>query len=437
MALNQISLFKFKNIFKYFSLFICLVFFLSISIDSIIEGYFFLCLHSLVVITFLLFIKEILKSNFLLIYIIITSISFSFLIFDTSNYFFNFNFLKLQQPINVEIIDEGSFYEKKTRIYSKEFPSGYLFKDGLYHSKKSYLKDNKIIKIFEADYKISNGLRVKNDKSINHFCSDVILLGGSHNFGWGLDFDDTLQGMLESQDLSTINLSIPGFGLNNSLAILIDNNEQVNCKSSDKEILILYRAIDDHVNRNVGKTSFNIHGPNFFHQKSEVNSSFISNCNNIFQCISYLKKYVITRMSFYLLTSKYEKSSNILGGQISKRWFYAEDDFVKTQKLLETLITFSKTNYDKSKVIVLLDYADTKQGGKLRDYFEKVLDISLISFSYDEIKYSSKEIKKKYKTSLMVEEICKNNKELTFKYDYHPTKCYNSLIYEIIHQNLL
>ena len=82
-------------------------------------------------------------------------------------------------------------------MYAKNIPSGYLIKDGNYRSKKSYFGDSIETVLFDVEYIIVDGLRVDKNKKENDLCSDVLLFGGSHNFGWGLNFKDTLQGLIE------------------------------------------------------------------------------------------------------------------------------------------------------------------------------------------------------------------------------------------------
>ena len=124
-----------------------------------------------------------------------------------------------KQHSDFRIIKEGNFYSENRRVYAKNIPSGYLIKDGNYRSKKSYFGDSIETVLFDVEYIIVDGLRVDKNKKENDLCSDVLLFGGSHNFGWGLNFKDTLQGLIEKNNLTTVNFSSPGFGLNNSLAL--------------------------------------------------------------------------------------------------------------------------------------------------------------------------------------------------------------------------
>ena len=74
------------------------------------------------------------------------------LLFDFTNLLFNFTDESIYTPANVTIIEKQDFSKGEQITFSKSIPSGYLYKDGVYHSKKSYLKDETEFLIYDVKY---------------------------------------------------------------------------------------------------------------------------------------------------------------------------------------------------------------------------------------------------------------------------------------------
>ena len=210
------------------------------------------------------------------------------------------------------------------------------------------------------------------------------MLGGSHNFGWGLDFKNTLQGMFEEDEFTTLNLSLPGFGLSNSFALLIDYKDLAECKKDDKKKYFVYRMIDDHINRNVGKTSLNLHGPNFFSREIEDNL-YNSNCRDSKNCAYYLLRYGLTRFTYYLLASDYEASSRIIGKYLDKSWRYQENDFQKSIELIKSYITFTRKYYENTEHIIIIDEGNTGESQKIFNLLKEITNINVLKIDEEKI----------------------------------------------------
>ena len=399
--------------------------------NSVINGHFFINIHIAVIGLFFLFYYQLIRTRLIYIVISITSVSFSILLFDFTNLLFNFTTESIYTPANVTIIEKQDFSKGEQITFSKSIPSGYLYKNGVYNSKKSYLKDETEYLIYDVKYNIVNGLRTNPLKSKNSICSEVILLGGSHNFGWGLDFENTLQGMFEEDEFTTLNLSLPGFGLSNSFALLIDYKDLAECKKDDKKKYFVYRMIDDHINRNVGKTSLNLYGPNFFSNEIEDNF-YNSNCKDFKDCAYYLLRYGLTRFTYYLLASDYEASSRIIGKYLDKSWRYQENDFQKSIELIKSYITFTRKHYENTEHIIIIDEGNTKESQKIFNLLKEITNINVLKIDEERIFFLEGNGFNQYKTSEISNNICSNDKSLKLKYDYHPTKCLNLIIYSFI-----
>ena len=424
-----------SNFYYYFLLIVILSIFLVNIKNSILHGYFFISLNLLIISIFLILFNIIKNSNFIYVWISITSISFSLLLFDFIALGLSPYFNLEEKNSNFKIIESGNFSSVDTRVYSKNIPSGYLIRDGNFKSKKSYIANSDENILFDVEYDIVEGLRVHKNKIKNNICSDVILFGGSHNFGWGLNFEETLQGLIEKNNLTTINFSTPGFGLNNSLALFQERSKHINCNSQNKDTtLLIYRAIDDHINRNVNKTSLNVHGPNFFHKNLDKEDQFESNCNKNLNCVFYLTKYFITRLSYYLITTEYEKSSNIIGSLIDNFWRYKESDFEKTNVLINFMIEFTNNKYHRTEFLMIIDDGDTFNAKRMFEYVKKIENLQIILFGSKNIFFLKENAMEAFNTSNLISKICGKEKTLHIPFDYHPTKCHNLILYEILNK---
>lgn len=421
-----------RDYFYYIFFTVLLIIFIINLKSSIINGYFFTSLYILIISLVLISKNKIKLSKFIYIYIIIVSLSFSLLIFDFFFYIYSSIYENNYSLQSISIHEEGTFNINNRRIYSKDIPSGYLLRDGLYTHIRNYSLNGEIEKIFNSKYNIIEGLRANAGSKINNYCSDVFLLGGSHNFGWGLNFNQTLQGKIEDHKLSTLNLSIPGFGLSNSLALFLNQIKKIECNKSDSnETFFIYRFISDHINRNVGKTSLNINGPNFFDLTSDKTDGFTSNCNRSLNCSIYLSRYFITRLNYYLLQSKYEKSSNIIGSVLNKYWLFQKKDFEKTVSLINLLISKANEENQNNNFLIFIDDGEEYGSEILYEYLSKIPNLSILWLKSDII-FSQGNKVSKYNLKEMMDEYCATERVHSLLYDTHPTECANTVVYKIL-----
>ena len=207
----------------------------------------------------------------------------------------------------------------------------------------------------------------------------------------------------------------------------------MNCNSQDKKTtLLIYRAIDDHINRNINKTSINIYGPNFFDNDLNINKTFESNCNDILSCVNYISKYFVTRLSYYLISSKYEKSSNIIGSLLDGVWRYKENDFEKTNVLINFMIELANNKYHPAEFLMIIDDGDTVNAKKMFEYGKKIDGLKLLLIGGKKIIFFNKKKDEVYSTKDLVNTYCDGEKILHIPFDYHPTRCHNLILYEIM-----
>jgi hypothetical protein len=128
-----------------------------------------------------------------------------------------------------------------TQIYTK-------FDDEIGYVPNSNLNSLVFLNYIDKTYKIitdKNGARIKDIRySKNNYESEIIIIGGSFSFGYGVEYENTFAHLLEKYlDKKIKNFSVPGYGTLQSLKILNNN--------FGAEKLIIYGFIEDHLRRNV------------------------------------------------------------------------------------------------------------------------------------------------------------------------------------------
>lgn len=336
--------------------------------------------------------------------IVAISICLGFLIFDVF-------FLFLQNRDEQIRRERNGLSDTELREYSADYPSGYLFKNGIHVlSENIYLNGVKIPVYERVEYQIINNVRSRSNLNNANFCPNVILLGGSHNFGQALNFNNTLQGYLAEDGYTILNLSIPGFGLSNSLALLktgfFREYLEINC-IDERPLAIVYRFIPDHILRDAGKTALNLRGPNL---RTEDNQQFKANCNTISSCVQYLAIYIPARFMFYLKTTQNEKSALAIYNLLSPIMEFTDNDFKITKNILNELSLEASKLKVPSTIIV-------QEPPVVAPYNEIVREISGITL-LEPSDYANQALCKetKYKVNYI-------------PFEGHPTDCLNFQIY--------
>lgn len=324
---------KLLNIFKFIIYInILILFLLYVLYLSAINYFLLFTIYILSILVFSLAFFHFKKFYLRIFFLSLCSFFFSILIFDTITFLLRDKAeLYTRERIGISDVD--------LRLYDRSFPSGYLFVNGEHNISENIYKNGKKINVYEnIIYNIEDNIRVSVIGKGHRTCPNIILLGGSHNFGQGLNFDQTLQGILEKNKFSTLNLSIPGFGLSNSLSLLKTGKFReflnVNCQKNEIK-MIIYRAIPHHIIRDAGKFSLNIFGPDYrnFTAKSEVKAY----CSNTASCLTYVSTYFISRLNDYFARTKNEKSAKVLRRIISQLILYTENDYKITKGVLADL----------------------------------------------------------------------------------------------------
>ena len=321
-----------------------------------------------------------------------------------------------------------SYYDKSiSSLFTKKNKNiGYKLSNGE-HSFKFYLKENKMEKkLFEIDYFIERNMRVKNRFLKEDKCPKFILMGGSHNFGQALKFDDTLQGILEKNG-NSMNLSVPGYGLSHSFWRLKSEESLLKklCnKNSEKIIIYRYMFMNGHILRNVGLHSYNFNGPDL--RKHRIKQKFDDMiihryCSNFYSCLTYNLNYF-----FYRILSTFRHSNTFLAKPIGKKLeqilYFNEKNFQHSVNLVNYLSDYIKYNYPNDKLIIYVENIGYKKNKDPYNFFKK----NQVEDNYANMHYTK--LKKNKNIILLKTSRLSNIQEcdqLYISYEGHPNECHN------------
>jgi hypothetical protein len=318
------------------------------------------------------------------------------------------------------------------REYSKSFPEGFKLKNQtIRYNLKIHSKNMQAVNVYDVTYIIRDRQRVSDSHNqTNISCPKFILIGDSHNFGQALNFDMTLQGNL-SKIGKTTNLAVPGYGLNNSISTLIDfenSPEIMSCKGNFSNTKIIYRMIDDHINRNSGKTSFNPYGPKYDLNRDSMHAF----CENPSSCLGYMWNYFRASLINRFLSSNEVLTRN-LGSILYKYVFYQESDYDYSVSLVEKLVSLTNKLYPKSRLVIFIEDTDYnpqnnqfQRNASLKSFFNNSKVIKLIDKNF--IVKMSDIINK---NNLLPEE-CKKEESLYIKFEGHPNYCNNMILFDYL-----
>ena len=396
-------------------LFIFLIFF------SIKNFYpFFLCLNIILFFQFIFFkIKKPSNIQLLLISIFLTVIVCEFVL----SFFFKQN------------INPGTYDKPISAMNSYDQDHlGYSPKDGEYNYKFFINVNNNKKLLFENEYIIKRNMRVANKEQNINQCPKFIFLGGSHNFGQGLDFNNTIQGFLEKKG-NTMNLSAPVYGLNHSISRLISEEKFLskNCNEKDKKYIIYrYMFMSGHLPRNAGFHSYNKYGPDFREEKlniylknlEEDQITVTSYCSNFYYCLKYNFNYFLHRI---VVTFTYSETftGKIIGEYIEKFFFSKKYSLSHSINLSNFLNQYIKKKNPNDQLIIYVEnliYKKNKDPYKFKNS-DIIEDISA-NIYYDELKKNNDILMIKTNKISFINE-CIN---LYIAYEGHPSKCQNEKV---------
>lgn len=269
---------------------------------------------------------------------------------------------RLNQPMDEARMELIPHSHMRLREYSSRYPEGYRLKDQSirYRLVRKGLDAEEVI--YDVTYEIAGSGRIRNREGhLRHACPRFVLIGDSHNFGQALNYDQTLQGFLGIAG-HVINFAVPGYGLNNALAGLterhktsLDLNE---CRGDFSGVTFVYRMINDHINRNVGKTSFNPNGPDFpylYAGNLELEGrTFRPFCDRLTTCAKYLFNYVRSTVN-YRFAGSGEPTSIFLAELLASMIWYTENDYEYTVRLLQFSETFIKELFPGASYVILVE----------------------------------------------------------------------------------
>lgn len=295
---------------------------------------------------------------------------------------------------------------------------GYLLKDGDYSLDMKVFKDDKLLSKYSAEYKIRNNRRIINSNNINA-CPNVILLGGSHNFGQALADDLTLQAMLEKNNLVVVNFSAPGYGLIHSvLNMKLNLRDLKNCSPD----AIIYRFIADHINRDNGKRSIFLPNGSFLTEENDT-FSIKRIPQNTYSILKYIFfSYLPTRILQYAASSKSELSFQLIARPLGKLWFYKTVDIRNSLSLLRSVPDIWPRSINKPEMIILIDDDAIHIPKKYINGLQLIPDLTVIDSpdTHDFNVWASMNCRETiYKSKFIA-------------YEWHPTDCLNKYYFEKI-----
>ena len=294
---------------------------------------------------------------------------------------------------------------------------GYLLKDGDYSLDMNVFKDDQLLSKYSAEYKIRNNRRIINSNDINA-CPNVILLGGSHNFGQAIADDLTLQAMLEKNNLVVFNFSAPGYGLIHSvLNMKLNLRDLKNCSPDT----IIYRFIADHINRDNGKSHFIPNGSILTEENGSFSIKRIS--QNRYSILKYLFfSYLPTRILQYAASPESELSFQLIARPLGKLWFFTTTDIGNSLSLLRSVPDIWPRSMNKPEMVILIDNDAIHIPKQYLNGLQLIPDITVIDspsghdFNVWALKNCRETI---YKSKFIA-------------YEWHPTDCLNKYYFEKI-----
>ncbi len=299
--------------------------------------------------------------------------------------------------------------------------AGYKLRDGSYNLDVKVMRDGSQVSSYQSEYTIKNSQRVMKDISSPE-CKDILLIGGSHNFGQAIPDQHTLQFSLDSYGYNSANISAPGYGLVNNIAILkeLKNKHEEFWECPPK--YVIYRFINDHINRDNAKTMFSPYGVHI--EMVDDTYSLKRNYTDVFNGLSYLlTKYIPTRIFWYGANSDSELSFRLISQQLQRLWFFTDNDIERSAFLLGNIDKLWEGSKKKPKIIVLIDAVVIDEvAEKYINHLQNLINIEIILPE---------------EPKLFFDWASKNCLDLPYRthyipYENHPTGCLNKFYSEKI-----
>lgn len=166
----------------------------------------------------------------------------------------------------VYVADYGTPKAKGAWVSGASEPLGYRYKTGLKPIRSKLIDEDSKFVIYDVTYSFQgNGLRTTTSPTVAHLLGkQALFLGGSFTFGEGLDDESTLPSLFSHETgWSSINAGMHGYGTHQAYETLRNPVLYAKTVNHKKVDLIVYRVMDDHVNRAAGKSDWDRYGPCF------------------------------------------------------------------------------------------------------------------------------------------------------------------------------
>lgn len=295
-----------------------------------------------------------------------------------------------------------------TRFISRSEVLGYApIRNGT-RVQKAYLGDQLL---YDATYTIdSNGLRIGpvlggSDK----LQEGVLFFGCSFTFGVGVDDNQTmpyLVGKLSHGEYRTYNFGFPGYGPHQMLAQLENRTEEgiPGCKPK----FAVYQAICAHVERAIGKASYDLHGPRYS-LKLDGQVGLTGHFDDMDKGVSFAH-------ALALISNELEQS--LIVQRIERKHSYSNNDIDLYVRIVDAARTVFESRYPGSRFYVIFwddaEHKDKTTNAILNGLYAKGIRVHLIS-------------------RILPDLINSESKYQLNEYDGHP----NPLAYELIAKYLV
>lgn len=329
------------------------------------------------------------------------------------------------------LVKNDGDYGNVSRMLTKDdaLGLGYAYPPNLknYTSKKvAYHTNFRKEVIYEVTYNtdsLSNRYTPHDNSNIPSKSESILFLGDSLTFGEGLNDNETLSYFIQTQTgRSSLNAGLHGYGAHQSLKILEDEDLFKKRTKGHTIKSIIYRSIENHINRTAGYSPWDIDGP----------------------CYELTGPNIVQYKGSFADCGKKDKGSK---AKILRSVSTSEPFTKQFAKRFTTYGKYSSRNYrpeDVDRFVTVVSKMNSIAKSKGINFFVVLKDVERhdelcgqeIPFAHQlEGKLRRQHINIILTSNVYTEEVCISNKLTISKYDGHPSMIANKLLSEYIINN--
>ncbi len=255
---------------------------------------------------------------------------------------------------------------------------GYKFIANKVHSHKKvkqFIGKSDKVTIYDVTYTINASARRATPVNENATIA-ILLLGCSFTFGDGLNDKETFGYKIAEtlgQNYQVFNCGVGGYGAHQALAIL---EGDLSYLKKFKHIYVFYTAIEDHVMRNAGISSWDKRGPRYLFENGQLvrKGSFTENFpNNIFFSERAVHKFLQKSIAFNYYFSRLQESFNPFNSKEKRNKLFGAivDKSVQVMKNKYPNSDFTVLLWDDKAEKALIDLPQSVHRIKVSDWLPK------------------------------------------------------------------